>query len=113
MAGTASKQVICRKQGYRPVERIGHSPPTCREVADIVKTLGHVAEYWMADPQRAMEVQTQLGRAYLDLWASAVRRMAGETSTPVIEPDGRDKRFNDPEWSSNAFFDFIKQAYLL
>ena len=27
------------------------------EIADVVKTLGHVAEYWLSDPQRAVEVQ--------------------------------------------------------
>src|SRR5215216_2333116 len=48
------------------------------EIADVVKTLGHVAEYWLSDPQRAVEVQASLGKAYLDLWASAVRRMSGE-----------------------------------
>jgi polyhydroxyalkanoate synthase len=83
------------------------------EIADVVKTLGHVAEYWLSDPQRAVEVQAELGKAYLDLWASAVRRMAGEQAMPVIAPDPRDKRFADPEWSSNQFYDFLKQAYLL
>ena len=83
------------------------------EIADVVKTLGHVAEYWLSDPQRAVEVQAQLGKAYLDLWASAVRRMTGEAAPPVIAPDPRDKRFSDPEWSSNQFYDFLKQAYLL
>jgi hypothetical protein len=39
------------------------------EIADVVKTLGHVAEYWLSDPQRAVEVQATLGKAYLDLWA--------------------------------------------
>ena len=83
------------------------------QVVDVVKTIGQVAEYWMSDPQRAVEVQTSLGRAYLDLWASAVKRMAGETTEPVATPDPSDKRFADPEWSSNQFFDFLKQAYLL
>ncbi|HZD91835.1 MAG TPA: class I poly(R)-hydroxyalkanoic acid synthase, partial [Pseudolabrys sp.] len=54
-----------------------------------------------------------LGRAYLELWAAAVRRLAGETSEPLIAPDPKDKRFADPEWSQNQFFDFLKQAYLL
>ena len=83
------------------------------DVTDVVKTLGQVTEYWLADPQRAVELQTSLGRAYLDLWASAVKRMAGEEAKPVAAPDAKDKRFADPEWSQNQFFDFLKQAYLL
>ena len=30
-----------------------------------------VAEYWLSDPQRAVELQSRLGQAYLDLWARA------------------------------------------
>ena len=83
------------------------------EVTDVVKTLGQVADYWLRDPQRALELQSSLGKAYLDLWGNAARRMAGEQVEPVAAPDPRDKRFADPEWSSNQFFDFLKQAYLL
>ena len=83
------------------------------EVVDVVKTLGRVAEYWLADPQRAVELQTKLGQAYLELWGSAAKRLTGEETAAVASPDARDKRFSDPEWSSNQFFDFLKQAYLL
>jgi polyhydroxyalkanoate synthase len=83
------------------------------EVTDVVKTLGQVADYWLRDPQRALQVQSNLGKAYLDLWGQAVRRMAGEPAEPVVQPDPKDRRFADPEWSSNQFFDFVKQAYLL
>jgi poly[(R)-3-hydroxyalkanoate] polymerase subunit PhaC len=83
------------------------------DVTDAVKSLGRVAEYWLSDPRRALEVQTSLGRAYLDLWAGAVKRMAGEQTQPVVSPDPKDKRFADPEWSQNQFFDFLKQVYLL
>ena len=48
------------------------------EVTDVVKTLGQVADYWLSDPKRALELQSSLGRAYLDLWGGAVKRMAGE-----------------------------------
>ena len=83
------------------------------EVAEVVKTLSHVAEYWLTDPQRALELQTRLGTAYLELWASAAKRLTGEESAPVASPAPSDKRFADPEWSSNQFYDFLKQAYLL
>jgi len=83
------------------------------DVTEVVKTVGHVAEYWLSDPQRALELQTSLGRAYLDLWATTVKRMAGEETAPTAAPDPKDKRFADPEWSQNQFFDFLKQAYLL
>jgi polyhydroxyalkanoate synthase len=84
-----------------------------QELAEVVKTLSQVAEYWLTDPQRALELQTRLGTAYLELWASAAKRLAGEESAPVASPAPSDKRFADPEWSSNQFYDFLKQAYLL
>jgi polyhydroxyalkanoate synthase len=86
---------------------------SAEDITDVVKSVGRVAEYWLSDPRRALEVQTSLGRAYLELWASTVKRMAGEQAEPVVAPDPRDKRFADPEWSQNQFFDFLKQAYLL
>src|SRR5690349_12286870 len=88
-------------------------PQFSEEVTDAAKSIGQVAEYWLSDPQRALELQTSLGRAYLDLWAGAVHRMAGETYEPTAKPAASDKRFADPEWSSNQFYDFLKQAYLL
>jgi polyhydroxyalkanoate synthase len=86
---------------------------TADGIADTVRTIGQVAEYWLSDPNRSMALQTRLGRSYLDLWASAAKRLNGEPAEPVIAPDPKDKRFADPEWSQNQFFDFLKQAYLL
>ena len=97
----------------KPREEGRGSNALAEETAEVVKTLGQVAEYWLADPQRAVELQTRLGKAYLDLWAAAVKRLAGEETAPVAAPAANDKRFADPEWSSNQFYDFLKQAYLL
>ena len=83
------------------------------EITEVVKTLSQVGEYWFADPERTVELQTSLGKAYLDLWASAVKRLAGEPAPAVVAPAPGDKRFSDPEWTQNQFFDFLKQAYLL
>jgi len=84
-----------------------------QEVNEVVKTLGHVVEYWLADPQRTVELQNRLGKAYLDLWASTAKRLTGEEVPVVAAPAANDKRFADPEWTQNQFFDFLKQAYLL
>src|ERR1700753_130948 len=80
-------------------------PPN--ELTELVKTFSSVAEYWLSDPDRANEIQTKIGKAYLDLWGHSVRRLAGEEVAPVIAPPPRDKRFADPEWKSNQFFDFF------
>jgi polyhydroxyalkanoate synthase len=86
-------------------------PPS--EMAEVVKTLTAVAEYWLSDENRSADLQTKLAKSYLDLWGAAARRLAGEEAPRAISPSPRDKRFADPEWKSNQFFDFMMQAYLL
>ena len=100
---------------YLKPRELGHkdSGVLADELGEVVRTLGHVAEYWLADPKRATELQHRLGQAYLELWAAAAKRMAGVATEPVAAPEKGDKRFADPEWSTNQFFDFLKQAYLI
>ena len=83
------------------------------DVADVVKTLGHVAEHWMSDPARAVEAQTRLTSGFLGLWSHTLRRLSGEDVAPVAPPDAGDKRFSDPEWRANPMHDFLAQAYKL
>src|ERR1700735_1941833 len=86
-------------------------PPN--ELGEVIKTFTTVADYWLSDKTRAAELQMKLGKSYLDLWGSSMRRLAGEEVSPSIEPSPRDKRFSDPEWRSTQFFDFVMQLYLL
>jgi len=83
------------------------------EMAEVIKTFTTVAEYWLSDSERSSDLQTRMAKGYLDLWGSAMRRLSGEEAMPAISPSPRDKRFADPEWKSNQFFDFVMQAYLL
>ena len=48
-------------------------PPN--ELTEIIKTFSTVANYWLSDEKRSTELQMKLGKAYLDLWGSAMRRM--------------------------------------
>jgi polyhydroxyalkanoate synthase len=82
------------------------------QMTDAVKTIGQVAEYWLADPKRTLEAQRSLMQSYLDIWAAAVKRMSGEEAPPPVQASPDDPRFKDPDWSANPFFDALKQAYL-
>ncbi|RUZ80393.1 class I poly(R)-hydroxyalkanoic acid synthase [Mesorhizobium sp. M7A.F.Ca.US.006.01.1.1] len=84
-------------------------------VVDMVKTFSKLSEYWLADPQRALEAQTRLFSGYMTVWANAIQRTsnAAQDTEDAVKPERGDKRFLDPEWGRNAFFDFLKQAYLV
>jgi polyhydroxyalkanoate synthase subunit PhaC len=97
----------------RPREDGSQSLAPANETSDMVKTLGKLAEYWIADPKRALEAQTALAGGMMSLWSHTLRKMNGEEATPVAAPDPRDNRFADREWTENPYFDFLKQAYVL
>ncbi|TIP90498.1 MAG: class I poly(R)-hydroxyalkanoic acid synthase [Mesorhizobium sp.] len=84
-------------------------------VVDMVKTFSKLSEYWLSDPQRALEAQTRLFSGYMTVWANSIQRLSagGEDAEDAVKPERGDKRFQDPEWGRNAFFDFLKQAYLV
>src|ERR1700684_4451150 len=58
----------------KPREEGRKSNELAEEVGEVVKTLGQVAEYWLEDPQRALEAQNRLGKAHLDLWGRGAQR---------------------------------------
>lgn len=93
--------------------RDGGAGAGAADLSDAVATLGRVAEHWYADPDRSLQMQARLGNSFLTLFASMTRRLAGEPAAPAATPDPHDTRFSDPEWSSNRYFDFVKQAYLI
>ncbi|WP_091969716.1 PHA/PHB synthase family protein [Methylobacterium gossipiicola] len=90
---------------------VAAEPP--EEVNDVVRTLGTVAERWLADPQKTVEAQAKLSEAFISLWGSTWNRLQGEPATPVAVPEAKDNRFAHAEWTTNPVFDFIKQSYLI
>ena len=83
------------------------------DLGEMTRSIARVAEYYMADPQRAFAAQTALTKQFVELWASTLHRLQGEQTPPVAAPDPTDKRFADAAWRENPYFDFIKQAYVL
>ncbi len=82
-------------------------------VADATKTLGIVAEYWLAKPERVTAAQADLYSGLSDIWRQTMRRYSGEDVAPIVQADPSDKRFASPEWRENPFFDWLRQSYLL
>jgi polyhydroxyalkanoate synthase len=83
------------------------------EMTEASRVMSEVARQWMSDPARTLEAQSDLVRGYMDVWTSTMSRMLGQQADPVAKPEAGDARFRDPEWSSNAYFDFWKQNYLI
>ncbi len=81
-------------------------------VADATRTLGAVAEYWMAKPDRAAAAQAELYEGLSEIWRQTLLRYSGEETPPVVPPDPADKRFAAPEWRESPFFDWLRQSYL-
>ena len=46
----------------------------------------------------------------MQLSSNLLRRLLGEAVEPVVQPEPHDRRFDNPEWSNNALFDYIKRA---
>lgn len=67
----------------------------------------------LTDPQRLMKYQLEFTKQSLALWQDTAKRLMGQDSTPVINPDKRDRRFRDALWEEHPMFHFLKQAYLL
>ncbi|CAM5196035.1 Poly(3-hydroxyalkanoate) synthetase OS=Bosea thiooxidans OX=53254 GN=ARD30_01030 PE=4 SV=1 [Bosea thiooxidans] len=97
----------------KPLERGQAKTGQADEASDMVKTLGRVAEKWVNDPAKIIEAQASLTGDFMNLWSAAFKRAGGEEVAPVAEPDKRDNRFKDPDWTNHPTFDFIKQAYLI
>lgn len=83
------------------------------ESADVAKTLGAVAEYWLKDPSRLVEAQKNLSLDMINLWSSMLKKVGGEDAPPAVEMPAKDSRFADPEWNENPYFNFLKQAYFI
>ncbi|MGO8800425.1 MAG: class I poly(R)-hydroxyalkanoic acid synthase [Roseiarcus sp.] len=93
----------------------GETKPTpfSEGMSDAVATLGKVAEHYYSDPQRAFQAQAALSTQFLALWAATLKRLNGEPVEPIAAPEPTDKRFADPEWRTNPYFDFLAQAYVM
>lgn len=116
----AQNLVRLLREGSKVAAAYAAKPPSAgagsgpvQAAANVSKTLGAIAQAWLSDPDRAAKAQADLWSGYANLWSSSLHRMFGDAAPAVTTPEPGDKRFKDPAWSENQYFDFVKQAYLL
>ncbi|KAB0680903.1 PHA/PHB synthase family protein [Aureimonas leprariae] len=104
LAGKAASAWIApRERG----EAVDAGPITA---ADFFGTLSKVADFWLTDPRRLAEAQSNLIAGYFGAWSEALKPSddAGSPAKQAIS----DKRFAHPEWTRNPFYDALRRFYL-
>ncbi len=86
---------------------------SAQEVVEASRTISDISQRWLSEPAKLVEAQTELMQGYAEVWNTTVQRMMGQETGPVAEPEAGDNRFKDPEWTTNPYFDYWKQIYLL
>ncbi len=66
-----------------------------------------------SDPQKLVDMQMHFWTDWTNLWSESAKKFMGQDGKTLYEPDKGDKRFKSPLWDHSAYFDFIKQSYLL
>lgn len=80
---------------------------------EYANTMFSVTAKMLENPENFIRQQTELGSAYLKIWGNVLAKSMGQETTPLYQPDLKDRRFRDPTWQDNFLFDFLKQSYLV
>ncbi len=105
-AGHAASEWIKPRESGEKTDKVAEP------VSEMTKTFSKVSEYWLSDPQRALEAQTKLFSGFFSIWTNSIQRM-GDQNVPEALPGSGDKRFTDEDWTEQPFFSFLKQTYLV
>lgn len=71
-----------------------------------------VEQFW-ANPEKFCQLNIEYIDKLRELTTNSFAKFVGSPAKAVFSPDNRDKRFKDSSWEDNAYFDFVKQYYLL
>ncbi len=84
---------------------------------EITRSLQTLWAREMSDParaaQRATEYNRRLFETTMEIWGDAAARFWGLPRQEREEGGKPDKRFSEPEWENNPFYQTLKESYLL
>jgi polyhydroxyalkanoate synthase len=87
--------------------------PQAFDPAAPARAFGAFAAHLWTHPEEVFRAQQKAGADWMKLWGTAAARATFAEPEPVAAPERGDRRFNDPAWSEEPVFDYLKQAYLL
>jgi len=67
----------------------------------VADTMSKVMVRLSERPERVMELQKRHLNDVRSVWHNVLARIRGEETTPVIEFDPKDRRFQNPAWQEN------------
>jgi polyhydroxyalkanoate synthase subunit PhaC len=68
---------------------------------------------WAMQSPVFAELALRAMRDQATLWQRMLAREQGGSADPVQPPEAGDRRFAAAEWTTNAFYDYVKQGYLI
>jgi len=103
--GVETQALATRLLGFRMAEP--HAEPVDPYGAGAA--ISRVANAVMKDPLAMMNLQMSLMQAQVDAWRKVWMKETGQQGEP--DPLDRDKRYADPDWKTNPFFDAARQSH--
>jgi polyhydroxyalkanoate synthase subunit PhaC len=106
-SGDVMSTLIARGDLTKPM------PVNPEEMSETTRLWSEIWQHWLQNPTKLAEHSQDLMKSYMQLWQVTGQKLVGQDPPPIAAPEKGDNRFKDTEWSTNAYFDFWKQAYLL
>ncbi|MFP3034654.1 MAG: PHA/PHB synthase family protein [Candidatus Tisiphia sp.] len=72
-----------------------------------------LSEQFIKNPEKFWQLNIQYVEKFQNLVINSVEKFVGKSTTPLFSPNSKDRRFKDLAWQDNAYFDFVKQFYLM
>ncbi|MCC8417669.1 MAG: hypothetical protein LN588_04120 [Rickettsia endosymbiont of Bryobia graminum] len=73
----------------------------------------NLQEQFLENPEKFWQLNLEYVQKFQTLITNSVDKFTGHNPSPLFVPADRDRRFRDASWENNAYFDFIKQFYLM
>ncbi|RTK93637.1 MAG: class I poly(R)-hydroxyalkanoic acid synthase [Rickettsiales bacterium] len=77
------------------------------------ETIAKVFEQLIHNPDKFTDLNIEYVNNFQNLITSSINKFIGNEETSEVNDQLKDRRFKDPEWSQNIYFDFVKQYYLI